>query len=78
MELGCINVIFSFIYSSFITVAYSANERGEKPVEITRGTGRVTGDPVAGFCLNYFFNLTLYIPCIIMQCVNDQRDAQFL
>ena len=23
-------------------------------------------------------NLTLYVPCIILQCVDDQRDAQFL
>ena len=23
-------------------------------------------------------NLSLYIPCIILQCVNNQRDAQFL
>ena len=23
-------------------------------------------------------NLTLCVPCIILQCVNDQRDAQFL
>ena len=25
-----------------------------------------------------FCNLTLCVPCIILQCVNDQRDAQFL
>ena len=23
-------------------------------------------------------NVTLCVPCIILQCVNDQRDAQFL
>ena len=23
-------------------------------------------------------NLTLCVPCIVLQCVNDQRDAQFL
>jgi hypothetical protein len=28
-----------------------------------------------GNCIN---NLTLCVPCIILQCVNDQRDAQFL
>ena len=24
------------------------------------------------------FNETLYVPCIIFQCVNNQQDAQFL
>ena len=28
--------------------------------------------------LNKKFHLTLYVPCIILQCVDDQRDAQFL
>ena len=27
---------------------------------------------------NLAINLTLCVPCIILQCVNDQRDAQFL
>ena len=26
----------------------------------------------------YIFVLTLCVPCIILQCVNEQRDAQFL
>ena len=28
--------------------------------------------------LSFTFDLTLCVPCIILQCVNDQRDAQFL
>ena len=37
--------------------------------------------PKRGFlCLfcNMSLNLTLYVTCIILQCVDDQRDAQFL
>ena len=26
----------------------------------------------------FIFNLTLCVPCIILQCVNDQQDIQFL
>ena len=25
-----------------------------------------------------FLNMILYVPCIILQCVNNQRDAHFL
>ena len=30
------------------------------------------------FLVNKAVNLTLSVPCIILQCVNDQRDAQLL
>ena len=33
---------------------------------------------VCNICVRRPDNLTLCVPCIILQCVNDQRDAQFL
>ena len=30
------------------------------------------------YSFNDIFSLTLCVPCIISQCLNDQRDAQFL
>ena len=45
-------------------------ERDEGNVEMSRMQIRKE--------LFFFFKLTLYVPCIILQCVNDQLDAQFL
>ena len=34
--------------------------------------------PFRGSEVKFIYSYTLCVPCIVLQCVNDQRDAQFL